>query len=120
MAQCSGYNGYRKITESSNVTAERFCPCKQSACPAVDGGSEVTFKPLQLNYCSVNLSAQSTVGWYSRSLREFAFQQTWTLNDTFPFPSLGRSLAPTAPRRFRAAFLGVLEQFGRSRLLGLL
>ncbi|KAG8257248.1 hypothetical protein J6590_053896 [Homalodisca vitripennis] len=28
------------------VTAERYCPCKQPACPAVGGGSEVTFKPL--------------------------------------------------------------------------
>ncbi|KAG8261293.1 hypothetical protein J6590_076826 [Homalodisca vitripennis] len=28
------------------VTAERSCPCKQLACPAIGGGSEVTFKPL--------------------------------------------------------------------------
>ncbi|KAG8289555.1 hypothetical protein J6590_102167, partial [Homalodisca vitripennis] len=28
------------------VTAEQPCPCKQPACPAIDGGSEVTFKPL--------------------------------------------------------------------------
>ncbi|KAG8315735.1 hypothetical protein J6590_065505 [Homalodisca vitripennis] len=28
------------------VTAERSCPYKQLACPAVGGGSEVTFKPL--------------------------------------------------------------------------
>ncbi|KAG8329512.1 hypothetical protein J6590_084349, partial [Homalodisca vitripennis] len=28
------------------VTVERSCPCKQPACPAVGGGSEVTFKPL--------------------------------------------------------------------------
>ncbi|KAG8300878.1 hypothetical protein J6590_065609 [Homalodisca vitripennis] len=28
------------------VTAERSCPCKQPACPAVGGCSEVTFKPL--------------------------------------------------------------------------
>ncbi|KAG8284034.1 hypothetical protein J6590_003726, partial [Homalodisca vitripennis] len=28
------------------VTAERSCPCKQPACPAIGGGSEVTFKPL--------------------------------------------------------------------------
>ncbi|KAG8315059.1 hypothetical protein J6590_078962 [Homalodisca vitripennis] len=28
------------------VTAERSCPCKQSACPAVGGGSEVSLKPL--------------------------------------------------------------------------
>ncbi|KAG8275942.1 hypothetical protein J6590_075144 [Homalodisca vitripennis] len=27
------------------VTAERSCPCKQPACPAVGGGSGVTFKP---------------------------------------------------------------------------
>ncbi|KAG8256518.1 Multiple C2 and transmembrane domain-containing protein 2 [Homalodisca vitripennis] len=27
------------------VTAERSCPCKQPACPAVGGGSEVTFGP---------------------------------------------------------------------------
>ncbi|KAG8281673.1 hypothetical protein J6590_054563 [Homalodisca vitripennis] len=27
------------------VTAERSCPCKQPSCPAVGGGSEVTFKP---------------------------------------------------------------------------
>ncbi|KAG8275801.1 hypothetical protein J6590_078779 [Homalodisca vitripennis] len=46
MAQCSGYNGYRKITRSSNVTDERSCPCKLPACPAIGGGSEVTFKPL--------------------------------------------------------------------------
>ncbi|KAG8262623.1 hypothetical protein J6590_050119 [Homalodisca vitripennis] len=26
------------------VTAERSCPCKQPACPAIGGGSEVTFK----------------------------------------------------------------------------
>ncbi|KAG8255605.1 hypothetical protein J6590_088651 [Homalodisca vitripennis] len=26
------------------VTAERSCPCKQPACPAI-GGSDVTFKP---------------------------------------------------------------------------
>ncbi|KAG8268401.1 hypothetical protein J6590_027563 [Homalodisca vitripennis] len=44
MAQCSGYNGYRKITGSSN----RSCSCKQPACPAGGGGSEVTFKPLVL------------------------------------------------------------------------
>ncbi|KAG8274081.1 hypothetical protein J6590_008211 [Homalodisca vitripennis] len=30
------------------VTAERSCPCKQPACPAIGGGSEVTFKPLVL------------------------------------------------------------------------
>ncbi|KAG8284092.1 hypothetical protein J6590_003784 [Homalodisca vitripennis] len=43
---------YRKITGSSGrawlllgwVTAERSCPCKQPACPAVAGGSEVNFK----------------------------------------------------------------------------
>ncbi|KAG8317945.1 hypothetical protein J6590_013080 [Homalodisca vitripennis] len=46
MAQCSGYGGYRKITRSSNLTAERSCPCKRPACPAIGGGSEVTFKPL--------------------------------------------------------------------------
>ncbi|KAG8283987.1 hypothetical protein J6590_003680 [Homalodisca vitripennis] len=28
------------------VTAERSCPCKQPACPAIGGGSEVTFNPL--------------------------------------------------------------------------
>ncbi|KAG8304903.1 hypothetical protein J6590_083110 [Homalodisca vitripennis] len=28
------------------VTAERSCPCKRPACPAIGGGSEVTFKPL--------------------------------------------------------------------------
>ncbi|KAG8284102.1 hypothetical protein J6590_003794 [Homalodisca vitripennis] len=28
------------------VTAERPCPCKQPACPAIGGGSEITFKPL--------------------------------------------------------------------------
>ncbi|KAG8241262.1 hypothetical protein J6590_090418 [Homalodisca vitripennis] len=28
------------------VTAERSCPCKQPACPAVSVGSEVNFKPL--------------------------------------------------------------------------
>ncbi|KAG8303132.1 hypothetical protein J6590_018596 [Homalodisca vitripennis] len=28
------------------LTAERSCPCKQSACPAINGGSEVTLKPL--------------------------------------------------------------------------
>ncbi|KAG8252764.1 hypothetical protein J6590_049311 [Homalodisca vitripennis] len=28
------------------MTAERSCPCKQLACPAVDSGSEVTFKSL--------------------------------------------------------------------------
>ncbi|KAG8331595.1 hypothetical protein J6590_038402 [Homalodisca vitripennis] len=59
MAQCSGYKGYRQITRSSNVkrgcllrwvTAERFYPCKQSACPAVSGGSEVTFKPFPRLY----------------------------------------------------------------------
>ncbi|KAG8329579.1 hypothetical protein J6590_083060 [Homalodisca vitripennis] len=27
------------------VTAERSCPSKQPACPAIGGGSEVTFKP---------------------------------------------------------------------------
>ncbi|KAG8335086.1 hypothetical protein J6590_077163 [Homalodisca vitripennis] len=46
-----GYSGYRKITESSNVERGccldgRFCPCKQPTCPAVGGGSEITFKPL--------------------------------------------------------------------------
>ncbi|KAG8245289.1 hypothetical protein J6590_005603 [Homalodisca vitripennis] len=28
------------------VTAKRSCPCKQPACPAIGGASEVTFKPL--------------------------------------------------------------------------
>ncbi|KAG8253690.1 hypothetical protein J6590_093190 [Homalodisca vitripennis] len=28
------------------VTAGRFCPCKQPACSAIGGGSEVTYKPL--------------------------------------------------------------------------
>ncbi|KAG8280180.1 hypothetical protein J6590_087415 [Homalodisca vitripennis] len=43
MAHCSKYGGFRNITESSNVlTAKRFCPCKQPACPAIAGGSEVT------------------------------------------------------------------------------
>ncbi|KAG8328675.1 hypothetical protein J6590_104555 [Homalodisca vitripennis] len=28
------------------VTADRSCPCKRPACPAIGGGSEVTFKPL--------------------------------------------------------------------------
>ncbi|KAG8253667.1 hypothetical protein J6590_029241 [Homalodisca vitripennis] len=28
------------------MTAERSCPCKQPACPAIGGGSEVTFEPL--------------------------------------------------------------------------
>ncbi|KAG8286984.1 hypothetical protein J6590_048042 [Homalodisca vitripennis] len=28
------------------VTAKRSCPCKQPACPAIGGGSEVAFKPL--------------------------------------------------------------------------
>ncbi|KAG8275729.1 hypothetical protein J6590_080722 [Homalodisca vitripennis] len=30
----------------TTVTAERSCPCKRPACPAIGGGSEVTFKPL--------------------------------------------------------------------------
>ncbi|KAG8316201.1 hypothetical protein J6590_057398 [Homalodisca vitripennis] len=47
VVQCSGYGGYREVTESSNLTAERSCPCKQPACPTISGGgSEVTFKPL--------------------------------------------------------------------------
>ncbi|KAG8299362.1 hypothetical protein J6590_102941 [Homalodisca vitripennis] len=50
MAQCSGYNGYRKITRSNNgergcCLDGRSCPCKQSACPVIGSGSEVTFKP---------------------------------------------------------------------------
>ncbi|KAG8305784.1 hypothetical protein J6590_062091 [Homalodisca vitripennis] len=28
------------------VTSERSCPCKRPVCPAIGGGSEVTFKPL--------------------------------------------------------------------------
>ncbi|KAG8319862.1 hypothetical protein J6590_082672 [Homalodisca vitripennis] len=28
------------------MIAERSCPCKQPACPAVGGGPDVTFKPL--------------------------------------------------------------------------
>ncbi|KAG8284133.1 hypothetical protein J6590_003826 [Homalodisca vitripennis] len=53
MAQCSGYGVYDKIVKQrrawlllGRVTAERSCPCKQPACPAIGGGSEVTFKPL--------------------------------------------------------------------------
>ncbi|KAG8247734.1 hypothetical protein J6590_054848 [Homalodisca vitripennis] len=33
------------------VTPERSCLCKQPACPAIGGGSEVTFKPLVLRLC---------------------------------------------------------------------
>ncbi|KAG8242323.1 hypothetical protein J6590_096855 [Homalodisca vitripennis] len=36
MAQCIGYNAYRKTTRSIN----------QPACPVIGGSSEVTFKPL--------------------------------------------------------------------------
>ncbi|KAG8322208.1 hypothetical protein J6590_028279 [Homalodisca vitripennis] len=50
--QCSGNNSYHEITESKQrrawllLTAERSCPCKQPACPAIGDGSEVTFKLL--------------------------------------------------------------------------
>ncbi|KAG8314172.1 hypothetical protein J6590_098532 [Homalodisca vitripennis] len=44
MALCSGYSGYRKITELSNP--EGFCAYKQPAFPAVGGGSEVNSKTL--------------------------------------------------------------------------
>ncbi|KAG8251091.1 hypothetical protein J6590_087737 [Homalodisca vitripennis] len=37
MAQCSGL---------SQAMSSRSCPCKRPACPAISGGSEVTFKPL--------------------------------------------------------------------------
>ncbi|KAG8323289.1 hypothetical protein J6590_006294 [Homalodisca vitripennis] len=43
IAQCSGYNAWLLL---GWVTAERSCPCKQPVCPAIGGGSEVTFKPL--------------------------------------------------------------------------
>ncbi|KAG8307348.1 hypothetical protein J6590_024998 [Homalodisca vitripennis] len=47
-AQCSGYDESINVERAWLllvwVTAERSCPCKQSACPAVGGGSEVTFK----------------------------------------------------------------------------
>ncbi|KAG8259162.1 hypothetical protein J6590_017341 [Homalodisca vitripennis] len=33
------------------MTAERSCPCKQFACPACGGGSEVIFKLLVLSLC---------------------------------------------------------------------
>ncbi|KAG8245991.1 hypothetical protein J6590_095051 [Homalodisca vitripennis] len=35
-----------KISVTGWVAAERSCPCKQIACPAIGGGSEVTFKSL--------------------------------------------------------------------------
>ncbi|KAG8305020.1 hypothetical protein J6590_079896 [Homalodisca vitripennis] len=35
-----------KFVQRRWVTAERSCPCKQLACPAIGGGSEVTFNPL--------------------------------------------------------------------------
>ncbi|KAG8282658.1 hypothetical protein J6590_031909 [Homalodisca vitripennis] len=34
------------VTADWMGTTERSCPCKQPACPAVGGGSEVTLKPL--------------------------------------------------------------------------
>ncbi|KAG8304894.1 hypothetical protein J6590_083338 [Homalodisca vitripennis] len=48
----AGYNRYRRIKQRRAwlrfrwMTAERSCPCKQPSCPAIGGGSEVTFKPL--------------------------------------------------------------------------
>ncbi|KAG8304934.1 hypothetical protein J6590_082221 [Homalodisca vitripennis] len=37
------------------VTAERSCPCKRPACPAIGGGSEVTFKPLVPSFLHIHL-----------------------------------------------------------------
>ncbi|KAG8259172.1 hypothetical protein J6590_017351 [Homalodisca vitripennis] len=53
--KCSGYSGLSQDDRIKQrrawlllgwVTAERLCPCKQSTCPTIGGGSEVTFKPL--------------------------------------------------------------------------
>ncbi|KAG8316563.1 hypothetical protein J6590_047704 [Homalodisca vitripennis] len=48
MAQCSGYNGYCKMTGLSNV--ERGCCLDVLAssppAPAIGGDSEIDFKPL--------------------------------------------------------------------------
>ncbi|KAG8261882.1 hypothetical protein J6590_064106 [Homalodisca vitripennis] len=40
MAQCSGYGAWLLL----GLITERSCPRKKPACPAVGGGSEVTFK----------------------------------------------------------------------------
>ncbi|KAG8271704.1 hypothetical protein J6590_056979 [Homalodisca vitripennis] len=44
--ECRGYNGYHQWLLLGWATAERSCPCKQPACPAIGGGSEVIFKSL--------------------------------------------------------------------------
>ncbi|KAG8335304.1 hypothetical protein J6590_071894 [Homalodisca vitripennis] len=55
LMRCNGYGCYTRDNHIKQrrvwlllgrVTAEGSCPCKQSACPAICGGSEVTFKPL--------------------------------------------------------------------------
>ncbi|KAG8306458.1 hypothetical protein J6590_046773 [Homalodisca vitripennis] len=56
----SGCGGYRKtpnlamssVAAAWMVTAERSCPCKQPACPAIGGGSVVTFKQLVPRSCT--------------------------------------------------------------------
>ncbi|KAG8251702.1 hypothetical protein J6590_074280 [Homalodisca vitripennis] len=47
------------------ATAERSCPCKQPSCPAIGGGSEVTFKLLVPRLDSWNLEPRSS----SRSIK---------------------------------------------------
>ncbi|KAG8331129.1 hypothetical protein J6590_047547 [Homalodisca vitripennis] len=44
------------------VTAERSCPCKQSACPAIGGGMEITYNPLVPSV----MDNKPSIGWIKK------------------------------------------------------
>ncbi|KAG8295677.1 hypothetical protein J6590_075075 [Homalodisca vitripennis] len=95
MAQCSGYNGYRKITRSSN-TDDHVCPCKQPAYPAIGGGSEVIFKPLFEAWLCLMALARSAEEQQKRAVRPWINHGTRLSTDL-----LARFMVPEVKSRGR-------------------
>ncbi|KAG8296205.1 Transmembrane channel-like protein 5 [Homalodisca vitripennis] len=94
------------------VTAERSCPCKRPACPAIGGGSEVTFKPLvpRLSVREVFLALTSPVIDYLEQLRRNKSQLEVKMSETEHEP-LTCLLRPRAHSTSHMATLQLINDF---------
>ncbi|KAG8266145.1 hypothetical protein J6590_078193 [Homalodisca vitripennis] len=77
------------------VTAERSIPCKQPACPTIDCGSEVTFKPLVPRWFLVKYTEKHAILTHSTHASTTAAKR---LMPTLPQPS-APDCAPSATPR---------------------
>ncbi|KAG8323316.1 hypothetical protein J6590_006323 [Homalodisca vitripennis] len=86
------------VAAAWNVAAERSCPCKQPACPAISGGSEVTFKPTSQNCVHfTKYDRRPEDHSFGLGVRKIPFLERTTPSSNFWWSGQGGSLQTIAP-----------------------